>query len=120
VANDKMFRQFQLFSANRIKLNEFIKKLTFREATHQLAFCSERAIDVLLDYNYPPRYKIEALVSELSVALMKDHDITKIEAMKIVYDSDAFAQISDYKTCLYRKPWQEIYKMLQRKSNKEQ
>jgi hypothetical protein len=114
VANDKMFRQFQLFLTNRIQLSEFIKSLTFREATHQIAFCSEAAINLLLDYNEPPRYKVEFLVSKLSVALKKDRDITEIEALKIIYNSAIFSQLSDYKTYLYRKKWQDIYNMLQR------
>jgi hypothetical protein len=119
VANDRMFRQFQLFSTHRIQLNEFIKNLTFRENTHQIAFCSELAIDALLDYNEPPRYKVEYLVSELSVVLMKDRDITEIEAMKIIYNSGVFSQLSDYTTYLYRKTWQDIYEILQRELPKE-
>jgi hypothetical protein len=119
VANDKMFRQFQLFLTNRIKLNEFIKSLTFRETTYQIAFCSEQAIDLLLAYNEPSRYKVESLVSELSVALMKDCNITEIEAMKIVYNSNVFSELSDYTTYLYRKTWVDIYDILQREISKK-
>jgi hypothetical protein len=114
VANDKMFRQFQLFLSNKIKSQEFVRNLEFREATHQVAFCSERAIDLLLDYNEPPRYKTEKLVSELSVALMQDQNISAIEAMYIVYNSDIFTRLSDYSNLLYRKPWQEIYDILKK------
>ncbi|GHT65164.1 hypothetical protein FACS189451_12870 [Bacteroidia bacterium] len=115
VANDKMFRQFQRFISNRIKLTEFIKTLTFpKEETHQIAFCTEQAIDALIDYNDPPRYKIEELVSELSVALMQDQNISTIEAMNIVYNSDIFTQLSNYSNLLYRKSWQEIYDILKK------
>jgi hypothetical protein len=118
VANDKMFRQFQRFLSNQIKLQEFVRKLKFREATHQIAFCSERAIDLLLDYNEPPRYKVERLVSELSVALIKDRDISKIEAMNIVYNSDILTQLSEYSNALYCKSWQEIYDILKNELSK--
>ncbi|MDR1865721.1 MAG: DUF3990 domain-containing protein [Bacteroidales bacterium] len=114
VANDKMFRQFQRFLSNQIKSQEFVRRLKFREATHQIAFCSERAIDLLLDYNEPPRYKIEELVSELSVALMQDQNISAIEAMNIVYNSDIFTRLSDYSNLLYRKSWQEIYEIIKK------
>ncbi|MDR0790117.1 MAG: DUF3990 domain-containing protein [Bacteroidales bacterium] len=114
VANDKMFRQFQRFMSNRIELQEFVRNIKFRENTHQIAFCTKRAIDVLLDCNEPPRYKIESLVSELSVALMKDQNISAIEAMNIVYNSDIFAQLSDYSNLLYLKSWQDIYCILQK------
>lgn len=112
VANDKMFRQFRLFLSNRIELQEFVRTLKFREATHQIAFCTSPAINSLLAYNEPPRYKIEELVSELSVALMQDQNISTIEAMNIVYNSDIFTQLADYSNLLYRKPWQEIYDIL--------
>jgi hypothetical protein len=115
VANDKMFRQFQRFLDNQIALKKFVKNITFREATHQIAFCSEWALDLLLDYNEPPRYKIEALVSELSVALMRDRNISMIEAMYIVYNSNTFTQLSDTNLNLYRQSWQEIYEILKQK-----
>jgi hypothetical protein len=112
VANDKMFRQFQLYANNRIKLSEFVRKIKFREATHQIAFCTEESLDALLDYNEPPRYKIENAIAELSVKLMQDLDIQKIEAMTIVYNSDIFTQLADEKTGLYLKSWQKIYELL--------
>jgi len=112
VANDKMFRQFQLYAKNRIKMNEFVRKITFREITHQIAFCTEEALDALLAYNEPPRYKIENLIAELSVKLMQDNNISKIDAMTIVYNSLIFAKINDEKNNLYLKPWQEIYEIL--------
>jgi len=112
VANDKMFRQFQLYATNRIKMNEFVGRLKYNEPTHQIAFCSEKALDTLLDYNEPARYKIEALVADLTVALMQRDNISKIDAMGIVYNSDIFVQLSDSRNNLYRKPWQEIYTML--------
>ncbi len=112
VANDKMFRQFQLFADNRIKLSEFVSRLKFREATHQIAFCTERALDALLDYNQPPRYKIEALVAELTVMLMQDRNISKVNAMEIVYHSAIFAQLADEKKGYYLKPASKIYELL--------
>ncbi|MDR3265980.1 MAG: DUF3990 domain-containing protein [Tannerella sp.] len=112
VANDKMFRQFQRFLSNQIKLNEFIGNLKFHEATHQIAFCTDESIDLLLEYNTPPRYKIETLVSELSVALMQDRNLSKLEAMNAVYDSGIFTNITDVGTGLYQRPWTEIYQLL--------
>ena len=112
VANDKMFRQFQLYANNKIKLNEFVRRIKFREATHQIAFCTEESIDALLYYNEPYRYKIENIIAELSVQLMKDRNISKIDAMTVVYNSEMITQLADEETGLYLKPWQEIYKLL--------
>ena len=118
VANDKMFRQFQLYANNKIKMNNFVHRIKYREPTHQIAFCTEKALDSLLEYNEPPRYKIESLIAELSVKLMQDRNISKIDAMTIVYHSDIFAKISDETTSLYLKPWQEIYEILKKELHK--
>jgi hypothetical protein len=112
VANDKMFRQFQLYATNRIRLNELVRKIKFREETHQIAFCTESALDVLLDYNEPFRYKMEALVAELTVKLIQDYEISKIDALTTVYHSDIFAKINEEETCIHQKSWQEIYEIL--------
>jgi len=103
VANDKMFRQFQLYESNRIKLKEFVGRIKYIEPTHQIAFCSERALDALLDYNEPVRYKIEALVADLTIALMQIRNLSKVEAMSMTYNSTVFAQLSDENNRLYRK-----------------
>jgi len=117
VADDKMFRQFQLYADSRIKLNEFVRRIKFREATHQIAFCTEKSLDVLLAYNEPSRYKIENIIAELSVKLIQDRNIQKIDAMTIVYNSDVFTQLADENTGLYLKPWQDIYKLLKIENN---
>ena len=90
-----------------------MRRIKFREATHQIAFCTEESLDALLAYNEPPRYKIENIIAELSVKLMQDRNISKIDAMTIVYNSDIFTQLADENTGLYLKSWQEIYELLQ-------
>jgi hypothetical protein len=120
VADDKMFRQFRLFADNRIKLNEFVRRIKFREVTHQIAFCTEESLDALLDYNEPSRYKIEAIIAELAVKLMQERNISKINAMTIVYNSDISTQLADENTGLYLKPWQEVYELLKVELNNKQ
>ncbi|MDR3094673.1 MAG: hypothetical protein LBU62_08555, partial [Bacteroidales bacterium] len=83
------------------------------------AFCSEQALDALLDYNEPVRYKVEALVADLTVALMQKYNLSKIDAMAYVYDSSVFAQLSDSSNKLYLQPWQEIYEMLKQELNNQ-
>ena len=113
VADDKMFRQFQLFANNQIRLKEFVGSLKFpAEDTHQIVFCTEKAISALLDYNLPARYKIEKQISELSLALMQDLDISEIDAMRLVYSSKTFGKLADETTEFYKKSWQEIYDLL--------
>jgi len=77
-----------------------------------VAFCTEESLDALLDYNEPARYKIEEIIAELSVKLMQDRNISKIDAMTIVYNSTLFTQLVDENSGLYLKPWQDIYDLL--------
>ena len=113
VADDKMFRQFQLYANNQIRLKELVGRLKFpAEETHQIVFCTEEAINALLDYNIPVRYKIEKQIAELSFALMQNLSISEIEAMKLVYHSEVFQKFSDEGTGLYEQSWTEIYNLL--------
>ncbi|GHT53434.1 hypothetical protein AGMMS49982_16380 [Bacteroidia bacterium] len=113
VADDKMFRQFQLFKNKHIGLAKLIRELEYpREPTHQIAFCSECAIGLLLEYNEPPRFKIEHIITELSVALVSEKGYSTIDAQDIIYHSAVFEQLSDISTHLYLKPWQDIYAMI--------
>jgi len=115
VADDKMFRQFQLYADNRIELDEFVGRIKYnKEPTHQIAFCTKRAINALLKYNEPPRFIIEGLVADLSVALIKDYDLSRIDAMNTLINSALFTKIADESTNFYKKSWQELYDMLKK------
>jgi len=52
------------------------------------------------------------IIAELSVKLMQDCHISKIDAMTIVYNADIFTQLADENTGLYLQSWQKIYKLL--------
>ena len=118
IADDKMYLQFRRYSRNKMKLHQFIQSLKYpKEATHQIAFCTEKAINMLLQCSSDIYTKIENRVSELSVALMQDRNINNIEAMKLVYHAAVFAQFSDENAKLYQKPWQEIYELLKTELN---
>jgi hypothetical protein len=119
VANDKMFRQFRRFANNEIDLKSFINSLKYaKEPTHQIVFCTEKSLEILLSQNEPIRYKIEELVTNLSIELIKDYKFSKIDAMKAVYDSEIFSKLSDEPTKLYLKNWQEIYELLKTELSK--
>ncbi|GHT17015.1 hypothetical protein FACS189429_0230 [Bacteroidia bacterium] len=119
VADDKMFRQFLRFSKNKLQLLQFIQKLKYpKEPTHQIAFCTERAVNLLIEYSEDFYTKLEKQITNLSVELIKDYNFPTTEAMKTVYDSDIFTQLSDETTKLYLKPWTEIYELLKQNIKK--
>jgi hypothetical protein len=119
VANDKMFRQFLRFSKNKLQLLQFIQKLKYpKEPTHQIAFCTERAVNLLIEYSEDFYTKLEKQITNLSVELIKNYNFSTTEAMKIVYDSDIFTQLSNESTKLYLQSWTEIYGLLKTKISK--
>jgi hypothetical protein len=95
-------------------LTKFVKSLKHREPTHQIAFCSERALDLLLDYNADPRSKIDNIVVELIIALMEEQNLSDDEAQNIIYNSSTFEKLETLSTGLYLKFWQELYEMLKK------
>ncbi len=112
VANDKMFKQFNRYKRNLLKLAKFVKSLEHSEPTHQIVFCTEKMLDILLDYNDDPRTKIDDIAVELTLRLMEEYDYTDDEAQNTVYNSAVFAQLEDTASKLYLCPWQEIYQRL--------
>jgi hypothetical protein len=50
----------------------------------------------------------EAIVEKL----MTDNQIDELEASDLYYQSKTFAQLSDERTGLYKRSWQEVYEML--------
>ena len=117
VANDKMFKQFNLYKRNQLKLAKFVKSLKHSEPTHQIAFCSERALDILFDYNDDPRTKINDIVVALTIALMEEKGWSDDEAQKTVYNSLVFDKLENQSSGLYLSRWQKIYEMLKQELN---
>jgi len=114
VANDKMFKQFNRYKRNLLKLAKFVKSIEHSEPTHQIVFCTEKALDILLDYNDDPRTKIDDIVVELTLCLMEERGCTDDEAQNTVYNSAVFAKLEDTTNKLYLCSWQEIYEMLKK------
>ena len=57
-------------------------------------------------------FQTEDIITNMCVALVNDVKMYMLEAMKAVYLSDVFIKLSDKTTELYKKSWQEIYKIL--------
>jgi hypothetical protein len=111
IADDKMRRQFDRYEMQEITMEQLLKRITYREPTHQIMFGTQAAISII----QPDTlfiFQTEDVITNMCVALVNDVKMDMLEAMKTVYLSDIFVKLSDKTTELYKKTWQEIYEML--------
>jgi uncharacterized protein (DUF927 family) len=98
----------------KITREKFLEMLTYHEETHQICFCtlnSLQTIDKLDDTSF---FDIVMIAEPIIENLILDNQIDATEASDLFYNSKLFENLSDKTTKLYKKSWQEIYKMLQK------
>jgi len=112
VADDKVQFRLTKFLQGQIEKSVFLKELSYHESTHQICFCTMRAL-LCLDHK-DKKFALsiadisETILSELIIDKKTDDET----ASNIFYSSKTFAQLADENAELYKKPWQEIYEML--------
>ena len=114
VADDWVTYQIKRYQKGRISIEQLIQKLRYREATHQICFCTLESLLALVPIEDETRFDREDLFSLIIENLEIDYQLTPLEAAHQLYRSAVFARLSDAETKLYEKPWQEIYEMLQK------
>jgi hypothetical protein len=117
VADDKIQRRLEKYLKGKIPKAVFLDELRHHEPTHQICFCTSRALLMLentTDSNDDHLSGTEDIGESVIEALMLDRNMDETEASKLFFASNTFAQLSDKFTDLYSKPWQEIYEMLKK------
>ena len=111
IADDKMRRQFDRYEMQEITMEQLLKRITYREPTHQIMLGTQVAIAIIQPDN-SFIFQTEDIITNLCIALVNDAKMDMLESMKVVYLSDVFMKLSDKTTELYKKSWQEIYEIL--------
>lgn len=112
VADDKIQYRLTKFLQGKIEKSTFLKELTFHETTHQICFCTMRALLCLDHKDKTFALKIADISEIILSALMIDKKADEEIASNLFYNSDVFAQLSDESSNLHKKSGQEIYEML--------
>jgi len=112
VADDKVQYRITKFLQGQIDKSVFLKELTYHETTHQICFCTMRAL-LCLDF----KDKTFALrIADISEAILStliiDEQSEEETVSNLFYNSNIFAQLSDESSELHKKTWQDIYEML--------
>ncbi|MDR2206997.1 MAG: DUF3990 domain-containing protein [Flavobacteriaceae bacterium] len=115
VADDKIQRRLDKFLKGKILKDVFLDELRHHKETHQICFCTPRALIMLeneTDTSSDYFFNIEDIGEVIIENLMLDYDVDEDKAANIFFSSQIFIQLSDESTNLYKKTWQEIYEML--------
>ncbi len=113
IANDRMVAQIRMYEQGKISIEKLIEKLTYREPTHQICFCTLASLYALelIDEN-EFRSAVDDITEAILEAMVVDFKMTVSATIKILYSSKSYEILSDVNTLLWQKPWQEIYNML--------
>ncbi|MDR2804553.1 MAG: DUF3990 domain-containing protein [Dysgonamonadaceae bacterium] len=93
---------------------EFIEELRFKKPMHQICFCTTASLQMLSSVANKNASKILQIEDLLVEQLMFDSQIDETQATDMFYNSETFAQLTDYSAELYLRPWQEIYERLKK------
>jgi hypothetical protein len=113
IADDWVTSQIKFYEKGRISMEMLIEKLTHRENTHQICLCTTESLNAIRLLKDSASLKMEETAESVIIALTES-GIDRMGAIHLFYSSDTFTQLSDMKSGLYAKPWQEIYEMLKK------
>jgi hypothetical protein len=112
IADDDVAPRIRDYIREEISKEHLLTELTYKSPTHQICFCTEHSLQVLITQ----RDKIDGIFAhtdnEIVQSLITDCGLTEQEAMDIYYTSKTYTSLADENTELYLKPWREIYLML--------
>ncbi|MDR1379971.1 MAG: DUF3990 domain-containing protein [Tannerella sp.] len=116
VADDKITRTITKYMKGKISKEAFIEMLKYDKPNHQICFCTVNSLQML---NYvEDNTNIDCEVSDIGEDILKrlildaDFDFDETQAADLFFSSATFGKLADMATGLYRKSWQEIYRML--------
>jgi len=112
VADDEIATRVSDYVNGKIPQEQFLSELTHKTPTHQMCFCTQHSLSVLITQRQKTENHLAHVDNEIVETLMTKHGLNETEALDCYYTSQTFAQLADETTKLYQKPWQEIYARL--------
>jgi len=112
IADDRMVVQIRLYTQGKISIETLIEKLTYRESTHQICFCtlaSLYALEIIENNGFSSA--IDDITEAILEAAVDEFEMGESEAIRKFYSSKSYKKLYDANTLLWQKPWQVIYEM---------
>jgi hypothetical protein len=118
IANDWITSQIKRYQKGKITLEQLIEKITYREQTHQICFCSPESLWALELVDDDARFEVEDISNSIVEALIVDGKTDPLTAVKSFYASGTYAQLANPGTGLYTRPWEDVYSLLKQEFKK--
>ena len=113
VANDDIAKCIFIYLAGEIPKNEFLDELKFKhQPSHQIAFCTMASLQMLEKDVKKTDLALLAIDEAIIQSLIKNNNITEEKAIDLYFSSNVYKQLNDKTKELFKKPWEEIYKLL--------
>jgi hypothetical protein len=112
VADDQVASQIFLFQEGRLAKQQFLEKLKFKKATHQICFCTPPSLQMLTLIRKNADAAIMQISEQIVEALMVEYGWNELQATRYWYLSDTYAMLTDESTELYQQEWREVYGLL--------
>jgi hypothetical protein len=113
IANDKMVIQIRLYEQGKISINKLIGKLTYRNPTHQICFCtlaSLYALELVEDKDF--LFIIDEITNNILEKLVIDFNLLESAVLKTLYASKFYEDLTNQDSLLWKNTWQINYEIL--------
>ena len=112
VANDDVTQRIYVYLRKQISKKDFLEELKFHKPSHQICLCTIEALQT-----------IEPVMDDLFTAniddaviqhLMAEFGFLEEKAIDFYFNSNTYRRLIDENTGLYKRTWNEVYKILLR------
>jgi hypothetical protein len=110
VADDDVTQRIETYLEGKITKKAFLDELAYHKPTHQIAFCTLEALQML--EKTPKNRFVNDIDDAITQSLVTDFDINEQQAIDLYFQSKTYGKLIDESTGFYQKPWTEIYEML--------
>ncbi|MDR1343639.1 MAG: DUF3990 domain-containing protein [Prevotellaceae bacterium] len=112
IANDWITSQIKRYQKGKITIGQLIEKLTYREQTHQICFCTPESLWALELVEDDARFDVEDISNAIIEALTIDGKMDMLAAVRRFYASATYAQLANPDTGLHVRTWEDVYALL--------
>jgi hypothetical protein len=111
IADDWVTNRIILYEEGKITMENLIKALTYREISHQIAFCTMLSLQTIEYVEHDFKWDIVEITDAIGYALM-ERGMDQNEARDFLLQSDTYARLADETSGLCLRPWTEIFELL--------
>jgi len=114
IADDWVTMQIDRYVKGKISTRTLIKKIKFRELTHQICFCTTESLLALELINDDKLFEIEDITNAIVKKLSIENNWNELDAMKIFFNSKTYENLTKSDTISFAKDEKGIYESIKK------